>query len=266
MSGTPHLISQGEFIQHHLTHLQLNLHNFSWSDGGFLTLHVDTLSISILMGTLFLWMFRAAAKHVTVGTPGKLQAFVEIIIEFVQKLVKETFHGKNPLVAPLALTIFVWVFLQNAMDLLPVDLMPFILKIFGASTFCPLPTDDMNATFGLSLSVFILIIFYNLKAKGIKILAKEVLLEPFGIWLFPVNILFKIIDEIVKPLSLSLRLYGNMFAGELIFMLIAMFPWWLQWTAGSIWAIFHILIISIQAFVFMMLTIVYLSMAHESAH
>jgi len=256
-------INQGDYIQHHLTHLQLNLHNFTFSDGGFWTLNIDTLSVSILLGIVFLWIFRAVAKRATFRTPGKLQAFIEIVVEFVQQLVKDSFHGKQAFIAPLALTIFVWVFLMNAMDLLPVDLFPKTAQLFGFKDFAPLATDDTNMTFGLSISVFILIIFYNFKSKGIKLVAKETLCQPFGARLFPANILFRIIDEVVKPLSLSLRLYGNMFAGELIFMLIAFFPWWAQWTAGSIWAIFHILIITLQAFIFMMLTIVYLSMAQQ---
>jgi len=256
-------ISQGDYIQHHLTHLQLNLHNFTFSDGGFWTLNIDTLSVSILMGALFLWMFRSVAKRATFRTPGKLQAFVEMVIEFVQQIVKDSFHGKSVFIAPLALTIFVWVFLMNAIDLLPVDLLSRIAQLFGFDDFAPLATDDTNMTFALSISVFILVVFYNFKAKGVKLLTKEILCDPFGVWLFPANILFRVIDEVVKPLSLSLRLYGNMFAGELIFMLIAFFPWWAQWTAGSIWAIFHILIITLQAFIFMMLTIVYLSMAQQ---
>ena len=259
-------LSAGGYIQHHLEHLQLNLHNFTQSNGGFWTLNIDTLAVSIVIGIIFLSLFRYAAKYATHHTPNKLQAFVEIVIESLGKLVKESFHGRSKIVAPLALTIFIWVFLLNTMDLLPVDLLPAVLKLVGIQFFCSLPTDDMNMTFGLSLSVFLLTIFYDFKIKGIKILAKESFFKPFGIWLFPVNLLFKIIDEVVKPISLSLRLYGNMFAGELIFMLIAMLPWWIQWTAGSIWAIFHILIITIQAFVFMLLTIVYISMAHESDH
>jgi len=254
----------GGYIQHHLEHLHLNLHNFTFSDGGFWTLNLDTFGVSVVVGILFLMLFRIAAKHVTYRTPGKLQAFVEIIIEFINKSVKEAFHGKSNLIAPLACTIFVWIFLLNAMDLLPVDFLPKIFSLVGIKFFCSLPTDDMNMTFGLSLSVFFLIIFYSIKIKGFKIIAKESLFHPFGVWLMPANLFFKIVDEIVKPISLSLRLYGNMFAGELIFMLIALLPWWVQWTVGSIWAVFHILIITIQAFVFMMLTIVYLSMAHES--
>jgi len=196
--------------------------------------------------------------------PGKVQNFVEILIEFVDKTVRESFHGRSMLIAPLALTIFVWIFLMNFMDLLPVDLLPAILSLFGVHYFRSVPTADPNATFGMSLSVFFLIIYYNLKIKGIGGLGKEMLTLPFGARLFPVNILFRLLEECVRPVSLSLRLFGNLFAGELIFILVALLPWWIQWTFGGVWAIFHILIILIQAFIFMMLTIVYLSMAHES--
>lgn len=258
--------TEGEYIQHHLDHLQLNLHTLKIGDGGFWTLNLDTLFLSIFFGALFLGLFYYVAKHITSGQPTKVQNFVEMIFEAVQKLVKEVFHGKNPLVAPLALTIFLWVFILNAMDLIPVDLLPKILSFVGINDFRPVPTDDPNLTFALSLTVFALIIFYNFKVKGSLGLAKEVFTSPFGPWLLPLNLLFRLIEELVKPLSLALRLFGNMFAGELIFILIALLPWWIQWTVGGVWSIFHILVISIQAFIFMMLTIIYLSMAHESEH
>lgn len=258
--------SSANYIQHHLKHIQLNLHDFTLSNGGFLTLNLDTIAVSILFGFGFLWFFHSIAKKISTGIPNKPQIVVEMAIEFVNKTVKETFHGKSELICPLALTIFVWVFILNAMDLLPVDLLPSFLGLFGISEFRSVPTDDLNLTFALSLSVFALLIFFNFKIKGTKGLAKEVLTQPFGAWLFPLNIMFRILEDGIKPLSLSLRLFGNMFAGELIFLLIAMLPWWIQWTVGSMWSIFHILIISIQAFIFMMLTIIYLSMAHESSH
>jgi F-type H+-transporting ATPase subunit a len=260
-------ITEGEYIQNHLEHLQLNLQTFKMGDGGFWTLNLDTLLITIIVGALFLGLFYFAAKKATSGKPGKLQNVVEMIVEFVQQLVKEVFHGKNPLIAPLALTIFIWVFLLNSLDLVPVDLVPKVLSLFGIhGDLRTVPTDDPNFTFALSLSVFALILFFNVKVKGLIGLAKEALGAPFGAWLFPLNLLFRLIEELVKPLSLALRLFGNMFAGELIFLLIALMPWWIQWTAGGIWSIFHILVIGIQAFIFMMLTIIYLSMAHESAH
>ncbi len=262
-----HPATSGEYIQHHLEHLQLNLHTFTWGNGGFWTLYLDTLFLTIIFGALFFGIFRFVVTRLTSERPGKLQNAIEMLVEFVQQLVKEVFHGDSSLVAPLALTIFIWIFSLNALDLIPVDLFSRILFCFGdIHHFRMVPTDDTNFTFALSLSVFILIIFYNFKAKGFGGFAKEMLTVPFGIWLFPLNIIFRLIEELVKPISLALRLFGNMFAGELIFLLIATMPWWIQWTAGGIWSIFHILVITIQAFVFMMLTIIYLSMAQDSQH
>ncbi|MEM1243525.1 MAG: F0F1 ATP synthase subunit A [Pseudomonadota bacterium] len=257
--------TSGEYIQHHLVHLQLNLHNFKLGDGGFWTLNLDTMIVSIVLGVVFLFFFYQVAKRVTAEVPGKGQNFIEMIVEFVDTTVKETFHGRSNLIAPMALTIFIWVFLMNFMDLLPVDLLPRIMSWFGIQHFKSVPTADPMATFGMSIVVFLLVIFYNLKVKGFGGLGKEILFQPFGKWLIPLNIFFRLLEEIVKPLSLSLRLFGNLFAGELIFVLIAaLIPWYLQWIPGGIWAIFHILVITIQAFIFMMLTIIYLSMAHES--
>lgn len=258
------LQTTAEYVQHHLHHLPLNLHNFTLTNGGFWTLNLDTFAVSVVLGVLFLWVFRIVARHAVVGVPGRLQNFVEILVDFVQGLVKESFHGRSQLIAPLALTIFIWIFLMNFMDLLPVDLLPRIASLFGLPYFRAVPTADPMLTFGLSISVFLLIVFYNFKIKGMAGLGKEVISKPFGIYLFPINILFRLLEDFIKPISLSLRLFGNLFAGELIFILIALMPWWIQWTVGSVWAIFHILIILIQAFIFMMLTIVYLSMAHES--
>lgn len=253
-----------EYVQHHLQHLVLNLSNFTLTDNGFWTLNLDTMAVSVGVGIIFLVLFRYAAKRMIVGVPGKLQNFIEILIEFVDKTVRESFHGRSRLIAPLALTIFIWIFLMNFMDLLPVDLLPSTLSLFGVPYFRSVPTADPNATFGMSIAVFFLIIYYNFKIKGVRGLGKEVLCTPFGPYLFPVNVLFRLLEEFVRPISLSLRLFGNLFAGELIFILVALLPWWIQWTFGGVWAIFHILIILIQAFIFMMLTIVYLSMAHES--
>lgn len=254
----------GEYIQHHLHQLAFNADQMTLGHQGFWTFHLDTLGVSIFLGSTFLTFFWLAARKATAGVPGRLQNFVEILVEFVQGLVKESFHGKSQLLAPLALTIFVWVFLMNFMDLLPVDLLPRIAMAFGLPYFRAVPTADVNMTFALSITVFLLIIFYNFKIKGPGGFAKETLTAPFGPWLFPLNVMFRLIEECVKPISLALRLFGNLFAGELIFILIALMPWWIQWTVGGVWAIFHILIIAIQAFIFMMLTIVYISMAHET--
>jgi F-type H+-transporting ATPase subunit a len=255
--------TEGEYIQHHLSYWQLNLHNFQLGNGGFWTINLDTLSISIILGAFFIILFSIVAHRATSGVPGKLQNAVEMIFEFVNNMIKEGFHGENKLLPALALTIFVWIFLMNFIDLIPVDLIPNVLYLFGIKDFRPVGTDDLNVTVAISAGVFILLIYYNIKVKGWH-LAGEILSKPFGIWLFPLNILFRVLEEIVKPVSLSLRLYGNMFAGELIFILIALLPWWMQWALGGIWSIFHVLIILLQAFIFMMLTIVYMSMAHES--
>lgn len=244
------------YINHHLTH---------WSIGnGFWKIHLDTLLFSWVLGVGFLLLFYLAARKATADVPTKLQNFVELILEMVSKQVADTYHGTSKLIAPLALTIFVWVFIMNAMDLLPVDLLPRLAHWFGIEYFRVVPTADPNLTLGMSLSVFLLIIAFNFSRKGFIGVIKEMTCKPFGIWLMPLNVFLKVIEEFAKPISLGLRLFGNMYAGELIFILIALLPWWLQWPFGGVWAIFHILIITIQAFVFMMLTIVYLSSAEES--
>jgi F-type H+-transporting ATPase subunit a len=280
------------YIQHHLTNLTYGQHPVNgWGfahtqqeaqEMGFWAFHVDTLAVSVVLGLVFILLFRAAAKCATSGQPGKLQNFVEVLVEFVDGSVKDTFHGRNKLIAPLALTIFVWVFLMNLMDLLPVDWLPLLAaKLAGDPHlyFRVVPTTDPNATLGLALSVFALIIFYSIKVKGLGGFVGELTLHPFGaknpllrVVLIPVNFLLESVTLIAKPVSLALRLFGNLYAGELIFILIAiMFGGGLllgvlglalQWA----WAVFHILIIVLQAFIFMMLTIVYLSMAHEDSH
>lgn len=256
--------SSADYVQHHLEHLTFNLKTLRFSGTGFWNLNLDTFCLSLVLGVGFLFLFYGVAKAAKMGIPGRIQNFVEILIEFVDKTVRESFQGTSQLIAPLALTIFVWVFLMNFMDLVPVDFLPTLLSLFGVTHFRSVPTADPNATFGMSIAVFCLIIYYNLKIKGVKGLGKEMLTTPFGPYLFPINIIFRLLEEFVRPISLSLRLFGNLFAGELIFILVALLPWWIQWTFGGIWSIFHILIIAIQAFIFMMLTIVYLSMAHET--
>ena len=258
-------LTPAQYVHHHLGHLALNLKTMSFNgDGGFWTLHLDTMIVSVLMGVFFLSVFRYVAKRATSGVPGRLQNFIEMVVTFVDNSVRDSFGKSHSTVAPLALTIFVWVLLMNCMDFLPVDLVPKIASFFGAEHFKAVPTADPNATFAMSLTVFAMIIFYNLKAKGSFGLLKEVLTQPFGKYMVPINIVFRLIEEVVKPLSLSLRLFGNLFAGEMIFILIALMSWWSQWPLGTIWAIFHILIVLLQAFIFMLLTIVYLSMAQES--
>jgi F-type H+-transporting ATPase subunit a len=256
--------TSADYVQHHLEHLTFNLKSLQFSETGFWNLNLDTFFLSLVLGVGFLVLFCWVANNAEPGVPGKIQNFVEILIEFVDKTVRESFQGSSQLIAPLALTIFVWVFLMNFMDLVPVDFLPTALSLFGVHHFRSVPTADPNTTFGMSIAVFFLIIYYNLKIKGFKGLGKEMLTTPFGPYFFPINVIFRLLEEFVRPISLSLRLFGNLFAGELIFILVALLPWWMQWTFGGIWSIFHILIILIQAFIFMMLTIVYLSMAHES--
>lgn len=245
-----------EYISHHLTNLTVG--------EGFWTLHLDTLVVSWVLGLVFLFSFRLAAKHATAGIPGMWQNVVEVLVDFVNNQVKDTYHGKSEWVAPLALAIFVWVFLMNLMDLLPVDLLPRIASYFGVHYLKVVPTTDPNLTLAMSLSVFFMTIYYNIKNKGAVGLSKEIFCAPLGPWLFPFNIILRVVDELAKPMSLGLRLFGNLYAGELIFILIALLPWWIQWPFGLAWAIFHILIIVLQAFIFMVLTIVYVSQAHEA--
>jgi F-type H+-transporting ATPase subunit a len=247
-----------DYIVHHLTNLSVGQ--------GFWTVHVDTLFFSIALGLAFFLLFRRVALRATAGVPAGLQNFVEILVEFADKQVKDSFHGRSELIAPLALTIFCWVFLWNFMDLIPVDLLPLIASWFGIPYLRVVPSTDMNATFGLSLTVLLLIIFYSFKVKGAVGYAREFLTHPFGPYLFPANLLLNLVELFAKPLSLSLRLFGNLYAGEMIFILIALLPWWIQPLLSWPWAVFHILIITLQAFIFMVLTIVYLSMAHEDSH
>jgi len=254
-------LNSTEYVQHHLHYLQADLS----AKSTFWNLNVDSLMVSTILGLLFVGVMYYVARRATTGVPSKFQNFVEFVWEWMDDLVAENYDHKRNFVTPLALTIFVWVLLMNFMDLLPVDLIHTLFALFdnGDVYFRSVPTADPNITFGLSISVFILIVIFNIRAKGFG-LVKEILTQPFGAWLFPLNIFFRIVDELVKPISLSLRLFGNLFAGELIFVLIALLPWWSQWVLGGVWAIFHILIIFIQAFVFMMLTVVYLNIAQES--
>jgi F-type H+-transporting ATPase subunit a len=281
MAGTP-----VEYIKHHLQNLtfgQLDsgyvrfdgsvMSDTSWtfahsakeaSDMGFMAIHVDTLGWSIAMGILFLGLFRYVAKRATSDVPGGLQNLAEITIEFIEGLVRDGFHARNPLIAPLSLTVFVWILLMSTLDLVPVDFIPTIAHAMGLGYFKIVPTTDPNATFGISIGVFILIIYYSLKVKGVTGFAKELGMQPFNHWLLiPVNLILESLVLIVKPISLALRLFGNIYASEVVFILIALLPFWAQWTLSVPWAIFHLLIIPLQAFIFAMLTIVYLASAHE---
>lgn len=246
-----------EYIGHHLTFLS--------SGEGFWSVNFDSLIVSVLLGVLMLWIFRKVAKNATSGVPGKLQCFIEILIEFVDNTVKDVFQGKSPLIAPLALTIFGWVFLMNLMDLIPVDFLPHAAGLMGIPYLRVVPSADVNITLSMALGVFGLILFYSFKIKGPVGFAKELTLQPFNHWAFiPINLILEGVTLVSKPVSLGLRLFGNMYAGELIFILIAgLLPWWSQWLLSVPWAIFHILIITLQAFIFMVLTVVYLSQASE---
>ncbi len=250
------------YVSHHLTH---NSFSVFGEKGGFWSIHLDTFSISLLLGFVFLFVFTTVARRCSIENPGKFQLFIELILEMVQNQVKDIYHGKSKLIAPLALTIFCWVFLMNLMDLLPVDLISFFNHHAGnpEAYWRIVPSADLNATFAMSISVLFIIIGFGIKAKGFGGWLKELFTAPFGPWLAPVNFIFQLVELIAKPISLALRLYGNMFAGELIFILIALLPWGAQWILGAPWAIFHILIITLQAFLFMVLTIVYLSLATE---
>lgn len=257
----------GEYIQHHLQNLQVCRIDGEWvwneCAGNFWTINVDSMFFSVLLGVLFLTVFRSVAKRATSGVPGRLQAAVESLVEFVDTSVKDTFHGENKLLAPLGLTIFVWVFLMNLMDLVPVDWIPGLAHAIGIPYLKVVPTTDVNITFAMSISVFILILFYSIKAKGIGGFTKELTLQPFN---HPIAIPFNLVLEgvalLAKPISLALRLFGNLYAGELIFILIALLGLW-QLPLHFMWAVFHILIIVLQAFIFMMLTIVYIALAQE---
>lgn len=276
-----------EYIQHHLQNMTFGLHpetGLGLADSpqeakemGFWAIHLDTMGWSIALGVLFLWLFRKVAKSASTGVPGGLQNFVEMMVEFVDNSVRETFHGKSKLIAPLSLTIFCWIFLMNLMDLVPVDFLPVLAQKIGALLgadpshvyFKVVPTTDINATLGMSLAVFALIIFYSIREKGLSGFVAELTLHPFNAsnpfvqaLLIPVNFLLEAVTLLAKPVSLALRLFGNLYAGELIFILIALIGLW-QLPLHFAWATFHILIITLQAFIFMMLTIVYLSMASE---
>lgn len=264
-----------EYIQHHLTNLCGGQCDPETHVGtGFWALHMDTVFFSVVIAVLIVTVSMRLGKRLTSGVPGGFQNFVESIIDFVSTQVKDTFPGHNPLIAPLALTIFVWVWLMNFMDLIPVDLLPQIAHWFGIEHLKVVPTTDLSTTFAMSLTVFALIVYYNIKVKGVVGYLKVFLFHPFGKFLVPVNIVMTLIEELAKPLSLGLRLFGNLFAGELVFLLIALIGGTLAVGMGALfwlplqvildlgWLIFHLLIITLQAFIFMVLTIVYLGMAH----
>jgi F-type H+-transporting ATPase subunit a len=261
-------LTPSEYIQHHLTFFTKPV-----GDGGFWSLNVDSLAVSILLGIVgvgFIWWVMRGA---TAGVPTRRQAMVELLIDFVDSQAKGIFHhgDRNRFVAPLALTVFVWVVLMNAMDFVPADWVALVTHPISEHGFRYVPTADVNTTFGLSLSVLVLTLYFAISVKGIGGWLHELFCAPFGSHplLWPANFLFQMVEYVSKTLSHSLRLFGNMYAGEILFLLLWM--WAATGIAGTIfgsllglgWAIFHILIVLLQAYIFMMLTVVYISMAHE---
>lgn len=285
-------ITSTEYIKHHLQNLTFGRHpDGTWGfahtaeeakEMGFWAIHVDSMGFAIVLGLLFLFLFRRAAARATAGVPGGWQNFVEWVVEFTDNTVRGSFSGgKNDLIAPLALTIFFWIFLMNLMDLVPVDWLPVAAQWLGVHLLGAdphhvylkvVPTTDPNITFGMSIAVFLLILYYSIKIKGVGGFLGELAFQPFGKWGLPANLLLEGINLIAKPVSLALRLFGNLYAGEMIFILIALlYSGGVVWASlGGLlqlgWAIFHILIILLQAFIFMVLTIVYLDMAHQEHH
>ncbi len=268
LSNAPATDNPTTYITHHLT---------NWSVGeGFWSINLDVMLWSWILAGTIMYLGYKVGKNINPDKPTGWQNFFEIMIDFVSSQVKETFGSRpSPLVAPLALTVFLWVFLMNAMDLIPVDLIPKITQLIATGVFGAdphhvymkvVPTTNLDTTFALALSVFFLSIYYHFTIKGPASYFKMFLFHPFGKAAMPFNIIMTSVEEFTKPLSLALRLFGNMFAGELVFMLIALLPWYIQWLPGSLWATFHILIITLQAFIFMVLTILYLSMAHQDDH
>ena len=280
-----------DYIQHHLTNLTVCRKDgaWVWNDcaGNFWAVNVDSMAFSILLGLVFCFLFYRIAKKATTGRPGRLQAGIEWVVNFVDSSVRGMYHGKSKLIAPLALTILAWILLMNTMDLLPIDVLPGVAAVVGVPYLKVVPTTDVNITFGMSLSVFLLILFYSFKIKGPIGFAKDFLMHPIapptkgiGLIVAPIvmalNLVLELPGFLARPLSLSLRLWGNMYAGELIFILIALLLFQVDLGAGLIargigtlvlnmaWAIFHILVIALQAYIFMMLTIVYLSQAHDT--
>lgn len=288
-------LTSSEYIRHHLQNLTFGQHHDgSWglahnaqeaADMGFWAINVDSMFMTLLLGALLMWFFRRVAKKAQAGVPTGAQNFAEWVIDFINDSVRGSFTGRNPVVAPLAFTIFLWIFLMNLMDLLPIDLVPEIAKFIGAHVFGMdphavffkvVPSTDPNVTFGMAFGVFALVMYYTIKIKGVGGFMGELTLQPFEaknlflkILFIPINFVLEFVSLIAKPISLSLRLFGNMYAGEMIFILIA-----IMFGAGTVmagmagllqigWAIFHILIITLQAFIFMTLTIVYLDMAHH---
>jgi F-type H+-transporting ATPase subunit a len=269
-TAAEHAPTAGEYIQHHLGHFS-NVHQDFIVN--FHMINYDTVIWSILMGVIGVFVLWLGTRRATSGVPGRFQGAIEAVVEMVEDQSKSIIHGDRRYIAPLALTVFVWVFLMNCLDFLPVDLFAAILRAmgYGEMHFRIVPTADLNGPMGMSLGVLAVVLFYNVKIKGIGGWIHELFAAPFGIWLAPFNFLLNMIEYAARTVSLGMRLFGNMYAGELLFLLIALLgalagPFGMvgQIVAGSAWAIFHILIVTLQAFIFMMLTLVYIGQAHES--
>jgi F-type H+-transporting ATPase subunit a len=269
-NAAAHAPTAGDYINHHLGHLT-NIHQGYIVD--FNVINYDTVIWSVLMGVLGVMVLWLGTRRATSGVPGRFQGAIEAVVEMVEDQSKSIVHGDRRYIAPLALTVFVWVFLMNCLDFLPVDLFAAILRLMGMGEmhFRIVPTADLNVPLGMALGVLAVVLFYNVKIKGIGGWIHELFAAPFGIWMAPFNFLLNLIEYVARTVSLGMRLWGNMYAGELLFLLIALlgstftvFGIFGQVVAGSIWAIFHILIVLLQAFIFMMLTLVYIGQAHES--
>lgn len=282
-------ISSTEYIKHHLQNLTWGrLHDGTLGfahtpeeakEMGFWALNVDSFLVALVLGGLFVFLFSRVAAKATAGVPSGMQNFVEWILEFIDNSVRSSFTARNPIVAPLALTLFVWIFLMNLMDLLPIDFIPMAAQAMGIHYFKVVPTTDPNVTFGMSIVVFLMILYYSIKMKGAGGFFAELAFQPLPKAAMPFNLVLEGVNLIAKPVSLALRLFGNMYAGEMIFILIALMgATWVSASVGSTvmfgsqillslgWGIFHILIITLQAFIFMTLTVVYLDMAHQEHH
>jgi F-type H+-transporting ATPase subunit a len=279
---TTEALTSADYIRHHLQNLTCGINEGhihcahsaeEAKEMGFWALNVDTFVMSLLLGLVFMVFFYRVARKAQQGIPSGTQNFVEWVIEFIDNSVRGSFTGRSALVAPLAMTVFLWIFMMNLMDLIPVDYIPQLAGAMGLGHFKVVPSTDPNATIGMALGVFFLVVFYSIKIKGLGGFFGELALMPFQsknklvqVLFMPVNLLLEGVNLIAKPVSLALRLFGNMYAGEMIFILIALLPFYAQWTLSLPWAIFHILIVTLQAFIFMTLTIVYLDMAHQEHH
>lgn len=265
MAGDAETLTSTQYIQHHLQNLKIQV-----GEGGFWAIHLDTMITSVLVGLVMVFAMWLATRKATAGVPGKWQAFVEIVLEFIDQQVRDAYHGSSKLVTPIAITLFVWILLMNTLKMIPADFIAVPLHALGVDYWKPVPTADVSATLGMSISVFFLMIFFALRAKGLGGFIHELFTAPFGKWMFPANLLLNAVELLSKPLSLAMRLFGNMYGGEIVFLLIwvlggaSVFGMLAGGVFGLGWMLFHLLVIPLQAFIFMMLSIVYLSLSEDS--